>query len=94
MHVLLALLYVFLVAAPACASLPTKGDSIRNTIHNIINIAQITLVHIKKLRTKVCTLLYKSIVDQLFTVQSNRCVLRKAWDVCPFLAFFSEKGNR
>nr|AWI73719.1 leptin-B [Trachinotus blochii] len=53
MHILLALVYVSLMAAPACASLPRKGDSMRNTIHNIINIAQITLVHIKKLRTKL-----------------------------------------
>ncbi|XP_040886331.1 leptin a [Toxotes jaculatrix] len=53
MHILLALLYVSLVAAPGCTSLPAKGESIRNTIHNIINIAQITLVHIKKVRTKL-----------------------------------------
>ncbi|XP_035475001.1 leptin a isoform X1 [Scophthalmus maximus] len=51
MHIPLALL--FLVAAPGCASVSTKRDSIRNTRHNIINIAQITLVHIKKLRTKL-----------------------------------------
>ncbi|XP_038550324.1 leptin-B-like [Micropterus salmoides] len=53
MHILLALLYVSIVAAPGCSSLPTKGDSIRNTIHSIMNIVQITLVHIKKLRTKL-----------------------------------------
>ncbi|XP_044041709.1 leptin-B-like [Siniperca chuatsi] len=53
MHILLALLYVSLVLAPGCSSLPTKGDSIRNTMHSIMNIAQITLVHIKKLRTKL-----------------------------------------
>ncbi|XP_022605367.1 leptin-B-like [Seriola dumerili] len=53
MRILLALLYVYLVAAPGCTSPPRKGDSMRNTIHNIMNIAQITLVHIKKLRTKL-----------------------------------------
>ncbi|XP_029351393.1 leptin b [Echeneis naucrates] len=53
MHILLALFYVSLVAAPSCASPPRKRDSMRNTIHNILNIAQITLVHIKKLRTKL-----------------------------------------
>lgn len=68
MHIPLALL--FLVAAPGCASVSTKRDSIRNTRHNIINIAQITLVHIKKLRTKVCTLLHTSIVY-------NQSVFRK-----------------
>ncbi|XP_069571904.1 leptin-B-like [Brachyistius frenatus] len=51
MHVLLALLYVSLIAAPECTSLPTKGDSIRSTTHNILNIAKITLIHIEKLRT-------------------------------------------
>ncbi|MED6263069.1 hypothetical protein CHARACLAT_000517 [Characodon lateralis] len=40
------------MAAPECTSLPTKSDSIRNNIHNILNIAQITLVHIKKLKNK------------------------------------------
>ncbi|KAM9334653.1 leptin b [Symphorus nematophorus] len=53
MHIFLVLLYVALVAVPECSSLPTKGESIRNTINSIINIAQITLVHIKKLRTKL-----------------------------------------
>ncbi|XP_041820269.1 leptin-B-like [Chelmon rostratus] len=53
MQTSVALLYVALVAAPGCSSLPTKGDSIRNTINSIVNIAQITLVHIKKLRTKL-----------------------------------------
>nr|XP_033471257.1 leptin b [Epinephelus lanceolatus] len=53
MHIFRALVYVSLVVAPGCSSLPTKGDSIRNTIHSIINIAQITLVHIKKLRTRL-----------------------------------------
>ncbi|XP_035534060.1 leptin b [Morone saxatilis] len=51
MHVTLALLYVSLVVMPGC--LPTKGESIRNTINSIVNIAQITLVHIRKLRTKL-----------------------------------------
>ncbi|KAM4711590.1 leptin b [Anableps anableps] len=48
----LALLFISLMAVPECTSLPTKSDSIRNNIHNIVNIAQITLVHIKKLRNK------------------------------------------
>ncbi|KAM4523314.1 leptin b isoform 2-T2 [Fundulus diaphanus] len=48
----LALLFITLMAAPECTSLPTKSDSIRNNIHNILNIAQITLVHIQKLRNK------------------------------------------
>ncbi|XP_042367657.1 leptin-B-like [Plectropomus leopardus] len=51
MHIFWTLLFVCLVAAPGCSSLPTKGDSIKNTIQTITNIAQITLVHIKKLRT-------------------------------------------
>ncbi|XP_074481489.1 leptin b [Sebastes fasciatus] len=49
MHVFQALLYVSLAMAPGYLSLPTKGDSIRS----IISIAQTTLVHIKKLRTKL-----------------------------------------
>ncbi|XP_054480960.1 leptin-B-like [Anoplopoma fimbria] len=53
MHIFLALLYVSLVAAPGSSSLPTNGGSIRNSIHSIINIAQITLVHIKKLQTRM-----------------------------------------
>lgn len=61
MHIFLALLYVSVVAAPQSSSLPTKGDSIGNTINSILSIAQTTLVHIKKLRTKV-----------LFT-RSQRC---------------------
>ncbi|XP_059182281.1 leptin-B-like [Centropristis striata] len=51
MHVFLAFLYVSLAAAPGCWSLPTREESIKNTRHSIINIAQITLVHIKKLKT-------------------------------------------
>nr|XP_046235716.1 leptin-B-like [Scatophagus argus] len=53
MHTFLALLCVSLVVAPGCSSLPTKGDFIRDTINSIINIAQITLFHIRKLRTKL-----------------------------------------
>uniref|UniRef100_A0A087X5F4 Leptin n=1 Tax=Poecilia formosa TaxID=48698 RepID=A0A087X5F4_POEFO len=52
MCVPLALLFVSLMAAPECSSLPTKTDSIRSNIHNIVNIAQITLVHINKLNNK------------------------------------------
>lgn len=70
MHILLVLLCVCVAAAPGRTSLPTNGESMRNTIHSIISIAQITLVHIKKLRTKVCTLLYISIVYQCLIVQS------------------------
>ncbi|XP_017267018.1 leptin-B [Kryptolebias marmoratus] len=47
----LRLLYVFLMASHDCTSLPTKGECIRNNIHGILDIAQITLVHIK-LKTK------------------------------------------
>nr|XP_043876192.1 leptin b [Solea senegalensis] len=53
MHITVALLCVALVAAPGCTGFPTKGDSISNTIYNIINIAKTTLVHIKKLRTRL-----------------------------------------
>ncbi|KAM7378302.1 hypothetical protein PAMA_013279 [Pampus argenteus] len=53
MHILLPLLCVSIAAAPGCTALPTKGESTRNTVHSIINIAKITLVHIKKLRTKL-----------------------------------------
>ncbi|XP_071761839.2 leptin b [Centroberyx gerrardi] len=54
MHVPLALLCVsVLMLAPGCTGLPTKGESLRNGIHSIINMAQTTLVHIRKLRTKL-----------------------------------------
>uniref|UniRef100_A0A672IZE3 Leptin-B-like n=1 Tax=Salarias fasciatus TaxID=181472 RepID=A0A672IZE3_SALFA len=53
MHVSIALLYISLMAAPECTSLPTTEDSIRISISSIINIAQITLVHIDKLKTTV-----------------------------------------
>lgn len=53
MRNILALLCVFLMAAHQSTSLLTKGESIRNTIHNIVNIAQITLVHIKKLKVPI-----------------------------------------
>lgn len=82
MYIPLALLYLSLVVAPEGSSLPTKGDSVRNTINSMINIAQITLVHIKKLRTRVCTVLNECILYQCFTVESNWCVLRKMEDVC------------
>lgn len=75
MHIFLALVYVSLVVAPGCSSLPTKEDSIRNTINSIVNIAQITLVHIRKLRTKVCPVFNRSIVYQFFTVESNQRVV-------------------
>ncbi|XP_070710252.1 leptin b [Pempheris klunzingeri] len=52
MRILLALLYVSLVGAPGGSSLPAN-DSFRNTIQSILNIGQITLFHIKKLRTKL-----------------------------------------
>nr|AHH86063.1 leptin b [Siniperca chuatsi] len=53
MHILLALLYVSLVLAPGCSSLPTKGDSIRkyHAQHNEHSSEQPG--HIKKLRTKL-----------------------------------------
>ncbi|XP_062300047.1 leptin-B-like [Scomber scombrus] len=51
MHIFLALLCISVAAAPMCMSVPAKGASVRNTIHSITSIAQITLVHIKKLRT-------------------------------------------
>uniref|UniRef100_A0A8C6KR69 Leptin n=1 Tax=Nothobranchius furzeri TaxID=105023 RepID=A0A8C6KR69_NOTFU len=54
MHIPLALLYIVLMVAPEGTSLPTNGESIRNNIHSILNIAQITLVHIRKLNTEVC----------------------------------------
>lgn len=53
MRNILALLCIFLMAAHQSTSLLTKGESIRNTIHNIVNIAQITLVHIKKLKVPI-----------------------------------------
>ncbi|XP_047431831.1 leptin-B-like [Mugil cephalus] len=48
MHILAAFLYVCLMAAPECASIPIK----KNT-EDIVNIAKTTLVHIKKLRTEL-----------------------------------------
>lgn len=53
MRNILALLCVFLMAADQSTILLTKGESIKNTIHNIVNIAQITLVHIKKLKVPI-----------------------------------------
>nr|AKM16802.1 leptin B [Scomber japonicus] len=53
MHILLALLCISVAAAPMCMSVPTKGASVRNTMHSITSIAQTTLVHIKKLRTEL-----------------------------------------
>uniref|UniRef100_A0A3P8SCT2 Leptin n=1 Tax=Amphiprion percula TaxID=161767 RepID=A0A3P8SCT2_AMPPE len=52
MHIILALLYLSLMVAPECSTLPTKGNSTRH-VNSIINIAQITLIHIKKLRAKL-----------------------------------------
>ncbi|XP_073337206.1 leptin b [Pagrus major] len=52
MHILPVLLLASLVVAPGCLSLPKKGDSTRNTIKSIINIAQTTLVHIRILRAE------------------------------------------
>lgn len=71
MHIFLALLYLSLVVTPESSSLPIKEESIRNTINSIINIAQITLVHIRKLKTKVRTVLNVHIADQCFTVESS-----------------------
>lgn len=53
MHILLIFVYISLMVPPECSGLPTRGDSVKNTINSIISIAQITLVHITKLRTKV-----------------------------------------
>uniref|UniRef100_UPI0037E99E40 leptin-B-like n=1 Tax=Semicossyphus pulcher TaxID=241346 RepID=UPI0037E99E40 len=53
MHILQALLCVSLVAAPGWSSPPTKGELIKRTVKTIINIAEITLEHIKKVRTKL-----------------------------------------
>lgn len=57
MKILPAVLFVSLVVAHGCSSLPKRSDSIRNTIRSITNIAQTTLVHIRILRAKVCTVL-------------------------------------
>lgn len=70
MHILLALLCISVAAPPVCISLPTKGESVRNTIHDIISIVKITLVHIKKLRTKVFTLLHINMPYWCLTLQS------------------------
>nr|XP_020455188.1 leptin-B-like [Monopterus albus] len=53
MRILLVLFSVSLVISPGHSHLSAKGDSITNAIHNIINIARITLVHIQKLWTKM-----------------------------------------
>ncbi|KAF7656174.1 hypothetical protein LDENG_00045650 [Lucifuga dentata] len=51
MRVPMALLFAsVLILAPECAA---KGDSMRNTINSIVNIAKITLVHIRKIKAKV-----------------------------------------
>lgn len=57
MQILSVILFVSLVVAHSCSSLPKRDDSIRNTIRSITNIAQTTLVHIRILRAKVCTVL-------------------------------------
>uniref|UniRef100_A0A3Q2DEH3 Leptin-B-like n=1 Tax=Cyprinodon variegatus TaxID=28743 RepID=A0A3Q2DEH3_CYPVA len=57
MCIALALLVLSLIAAPECTALPIQSNSIRNNIHIIQNIIQITLVHIKKLENEVCTVL-------------------------------------
>ncbi|KAM8739929.1 leptin b [Acanthopagrus schlegelii] len=53
MKILPAVLFVSLVVAHGCSSLPRRSDSIRNTIRSITNIAQTTLVHISILRAKL-----------------------------------------
>ncbi|XP_015256146.1 PREDICTED: leptin-B-like [Cyprinodon variegatus] len=53
MCIALALLVLSLIAAPECTALPIQSNSIRNNIHIIQNIIQITLVHIKKLENEV-----------------------------------------
>lgn len=64
MHIVLAFLCISLAVIPECSSLPTKGNSeIRNSINSITNLAQITLAHINKLRTEVCTVFNVHIVS-------------------------------
>ncbi|XP_030296403.1 leptin b isoform X2 [Sparus aurata] len=53
MQILSVILFVSLVVAHSCSSLPKRDDSIRNTIRSITNIAQTTLVHIRILRAKL-----------------------------------------
>uniref|UniRef100_A0A3Q1FFR9 Leptin-B-like n=2 Tax=Acanthochromis polyacanthus TaxID=80966 RepID=A0A3Q1FFR9_9TELE len=52
MHIILALLFLSLTGPPECSTLLMKGNSKRD-VNSIINIAQITLIHIKKLRAKL-----------------------------------------
>lgn len=63
MHIFLALLYLSVVTHES-SSLPVKEESIRNTMDSIINIARTTLVHIRKVKTKVRTV-------PSFTVESG-----------------------
>uniref|UniRef100_A0A667ZV99 Leptin-B-like n=1 Tax=Myripristis murdjan TaxID=586833 RepID=A0A667ZV99_9TELE len=58
MQIPLALIcFSVVMLVPGCTGLPPKGESMRNAVHCIVNMAQTTLVHIKKLRTKVHTLI-------------------------------------
>lgn len=87
MHILLALLYASLVAAPECLCLSAKGDFIINTPHVII-IAKTTLIHINTLRRSVRTLddLYKDIFS---TTESLSFKERAEW--ASFSASLSKK---
>ncbi|KAK2859017.1 hypothetical protein Q5P01_003637 [Channa striata] len=53
MDILLALFCVCLLAVPESSSLSVKEDYIKKTRHTALNIAQTTMVHIKKLKTKL-----------------------------------------
>ncbi|XP_029901920.1 leptin b [Myripristis murdjan] len=54
MQIPLALIcFSVVMLVPGCTGLPPKGESMRNAVHCIVNMAQTTLVHIKKLRTKL-----------------------------------------
>ncbi|XP_034528932.1 leptin-B-like [Notolabrus celidotus] len=53
MHFLGACLFFLLAGAPGCSSLSTKAESIKNTVNRLHIIAQITLLHVKKLRTEL-----------------------------------------
>ncbi|XP_024138642.1 leptin-B [Oryzias melastigma] len=50
---LLMLVYASFLALPACTSPATKGNVIQIQVHNIVNLAQTTITHIRKLRTQL-----------------------------------------
>lgn len=56
MYMPLALVYASFLTLPASTSPATKGNVIQIQVHNIVNLAQTTVAHIRKLRMQVTIL--------------------------------------